>query len=442
MLVEAGTKEMDDDDWSSVTLSSRWGQDPKVISHCQTYRDGDPVVTRQKAPPYWVRNYPRDPPEVALRLQGVGSYPEHGTEEVGYLAVGNALQTDAVMTEETMDEQWTWIDFNRAFGESPVTLASIQTYNGSDAATVRFDKWGPYGVTARIDEPYGTSSPLRHSNEEAVGCVALERGAITDTDGADIGFAGTGSIRLPEQGSNYIEIDTSHLENPVAFAQVLTDNGGQSCHTRLDWDGGRSKVKVAIEEWGGWKCDDHHTREVIGYVVLEAGTHQLDDGMLVHVDTLETDRSWAEATYPEAVADSPVREDPPIITRCQTKQGGDPVVTRQSRTLGVNDHSFFVRLQEEDERYSTGDQEPFHGVERIGYLVAGSPLRLDAGRAANRVDHTRTSSAPISPTPTISHSSVANWIPTTSTRSSTRSTTVPPPTPRLRLSPLRFHMRI
>lgn len=384
LVVEVATTEVDldvRDRWHSVDPPDEWGIETRVITHCQTYNGGDAVVTRQRPS---VPTGPNDSWGFDVRLQEQETNrQEHTQETVGYLLAGAELRTDTGMTAESVTDRWSTIWYDTDFADPPVTLASIETYNGGDPAGVRMNNWHRVGFDVMIEEEASDGSPNYHPNAEIVGYFAVEEGAIEDTEGNDVGAAGVIRQGAGSRLHGQAGVDVERFDEPVVFAQVMTYNGPDPCHTRLEWRNDGTEVYPQIEEWEYLNGD--HYEEAIGYVVLEAGTYQLDDGMLVDVGTVTTDDDWSNPVtftsdinpYPEA------DRNPAVITQCQTKNGTDPVVTRQKRDFSRGADSFSVRLQEE--KVQDGSRE--HYDEEIGYLVAGDPLRVDVGRTDQSMDH-------------------------------------------------------
>ncbi|MCZ6907083.1 MAG: fibronectin type III domain-containing protein, partial [Deltaproteobacteria bacterium] len=55
--------------------------------------------------------------------------------------------------------------FNESFIDSPVFLADMQTTDGSDTATVRWENKDPFGVEVKIEEEQSRDSETRHTTE-------------------------------------------------------------------------------------------------------------------------------------------------------------------------------------------------------------------------------------------------------------------------------------
>ncbi|MFB6147221.1 MAG: hypothetical protein ABEJ08_05985 [Halobacteriaceae archaeon] len=101
--------------------------------------------------------------------------------------------------------------------------------------------------------------------------------------------------------------------------------GSDPCHTRLQ-NVDSDSFQVRLEEWN--YLDGTHTGEQVGYVVLESGLHEVEGEVPIEAGTVQTTHGFSGITFTASVGSSPV-----VISRCQTHDGGDAVVTR-TRNVG------------------------------------------------------------------------------------------------------------
>ena len=148
--------------------------------------------------------------------------------------------------------------------------------------------------------------------------------------------------------------------------QIMTFKGDKPAHTRLR-NIGSTSFEFQIEEWD--YEDQEHTDETIGYLVMEQRMHQMDDGTIIEVGTVQTDHNWATVSFGPNFSSAPV-----TLSHCQTRLGGDAVVTREKN---VTDKEFEVRLQEQGGKRIYGKKDkPQEQVgkhdfdETIGYIAA------------------------------------------------------------------------
>jgi hypothetical protein len=268
--------------------------------------------------------------------------------QVGYRSAG----LDGGETGDSVTHEWSTVEYGGSFAAQPAVIADMQTFNGADPAGIRLRHVDGGGFDAMVEEERsGGDDETRHTTE-VVGYLAAKRGPITDAGGVRVGESGT--VETDQSGSgewHTVELDGEYTD-PVVVAQLMSYNGNHPAHTRLrNVSGGRFDFK--IEEWS--YLDGAHTAETVGYVVVEAGTHDVD-GTVVQAGTVRTDETWASVSVDGALPSRPT-----ATSHCQTHNGGDPVVTRQRRP---GSDSIEIRLQEE----TAGGP---HVTERIGYLLTG-----------------------------------------------------------------------
>ena len=120
--------------------------------------------------------------------------------------------------------------------------------------------------------------------------------------------------------------------------------------------------------------DGPHTTETVSYVVLEAGTWEVADGVHLQVGTrvttatvgLRISNVWAPVTFSETFSSTPV-----VLSQVQSNDDPHWVKTRQHN---VSAGGFDVALDEEEASATPpeGDLRS-HGTETIGWLA------MDAG---------------------------------------------------------------
>jgi hypothetical protein len=209
---------------------------------------------------------------------------------------------------------------------------------------------GPIAREIRVEEETSDDPETGHTNED-VGYFATGTETIVDETGTAIGEAGV--LTTDQAGDaqwHTVDLDGDYSD-PVAVAMLATYEGSDPAHARVrdvDWD----SFEVQIEEWDAG--NQAHTTEDIAYAVVESGTHRLADGTPLEVGTVRTDHTW------EPVSLDGAGDDPVVVSRSQTHEGGQAVVTRH-RNVGAG--GFDVRLQEEE------DNNGQHRTERIGYLA-------------------------------------------------------------------------
>jgi len=160
------------------------------------------------------------------------------------------------------------------------------------------------------------------------------------------------------------------LADPVVITGVPTHRGSDPGAARLRNVGG-SGAEMRFQEWDYLSRehgDDHHRRERIPYLAINAGHHALADGVIWEAGTfvLSGTGSWQSVDFDEAF---PGR--PRLFLTVQTANGAQLVVPRARK---VTAEAFEAALFEE-QALNDG-----HLGETVGYLAVHAPR--DAGFVA------------------------------------------------------------
>jgi lysophospholipase L1-like esterase len=230
-------------------------------------------------------------------------------------------------------------------------LAAMETFNGGDPAGVRIKNLDVTGFEVRIEEEQSLDAETQHV-AESVAYAVFAPGLITDTFGKVIGEAGIATRKQDSGGSWYTVNLQGAYANPVVLMNMITANSDQASHIRLRPRSSRS-FDYQIEEWD--YLDQSHVSEVIAFLVLEGGVHELAGGKRIEAGTVEADHQWKDIVFAASFNSSPI-----TLSQCQTYRGGQAVVTRQRR--GSRD-GLQVRLQEEEGNDGT------HMTETVGYVA-------------------------------------------------------------------------
>ena len=178
-----------------------------------------------------------------------------------------------------------------------------------------------------------------------------------------------------------IQFDRTYT-NPVVFALPVSYNGGDPAIARItDLQSDRFSVYLQEPDYK----DKKHTKESLSYLVLEAGSWQLDDGTILEVGTTDTNSttvsSWSEIDF-----ESNFSATPAIFSQVQTNNGKSFVRTRQK---SASSDGFELAMEEEEALKLSG-----HATETVGWLAIESGsgswdgLEYQAGSTGNNIDHT------------------------------------------------------
>ena len=201
----------------------------------------------------------------------------------------------------------------------------------------------------------------------------------TEYNSKHIGEVGT--ISNLDRVNRTIELDHTYT-NPVVFAMPLSHNGDDPAIARItDIQSDSFSVYVQEAEYE----DGSHTRESFSYMVLEAGTWELENGTTLEVGTIDTNKvstsGWEQLNFENDFDSSPA-----ILSQVQTDNGGEFIRTRQK---GASVDGFRLTMEEEEALQHSG-----HATETVGWLAiesgSGSWSGLDyqAGSTGTEIDHT------------------------------------------------------
>ena len=183
-------------------------------------------------------------------------------------------------------------------------------------------------------------------------------------------------------GIQTIQLDNSYI-NPVVFALPVSYNGSDPAIARItDIQDDNFSLYLQEPEYR----DGEHTKESVSYLVLEAGTWELEDGTILEVGTLDTNATTASSSsWSDIDFESDFANTPAVLSQVQTKNGAQFVRTRQ-KSASVD--GFELAMEEEEALRKSG-----HVTETIGWLAiesgSGSWDGLDyqVGQTGNDIDH-------------------------------------------------------
>lgn len=271
---------------------------------------------------------------------------------LGYVYDGEYSAREFGETGTSVTHEWSNISVSSDYGHTPAVLTSMQTFVGDNTASVRVRNASGNNLEISIEEERSNDNEIQHL-AESVGYVIGISGLIRDSSGRVVGEIAT--TRLGQPGRN--QWDHIHLQHsytsPVVIAQISSFHGNQPAHVRLRSVENNS-FDYQIEEWA--YLDGIHNIEDITYLVLEAGRHRLQDGTAVEAGRAQINHSWAAVNFA-----APFNGAPVVLSHCMTRDGSDPVVTRQR---DITNSGIEIRLQEEEARAGGS-----HVNETIGYVA-------------------------------------------------------------------------
>ena len=194
--------------------------------------------------------------------------------------------------------------------------------------------------------------------------VAVSVSATPPPEDDPVGEAGRVTLSQPDRGTWRRVTLSREYRDPIVVMGPFTRAGAHPSVARVRRVTSTS-FEFKIDEWN--YLDGSHTRESVGWVVMERGVHTLSDGRVVEAGRTSTDHRFSGVAFTPGAGLGPA---PVVLTQTASLNGGDTVATR---IRNVSATGFEVKLQEQESLRRTG-----HRRERLDWLA----LRPGGGNAA------------------------------------------------------------
>ncbi len=290
--------------------------------------------------------------EYFISVDGVGKpgvYTDYGSLGF-YSIVGDIQAVPEYLIGESglinLSSIWMTVNLN-GFYTDPVIVASINSINDDDPATLRIRNVTSTSFQIQIDEwDYQNG---KHQFE-SVNYMVMESGIHFLENGKRV-LAGN---YLVNHNWHQVQFTQAFDLAPVVLAQTVTRNGGAAVVTRID-DVSANGFKVKLQEEEA--ADGRHFYETVSWIAFETGVTAIS-GMNLDVDTVEgvTDELTVfnyNRTFDQA---------PALFAAMQTYNGNN---TANTRIAGYTNELAFVFIEEE----TSFDDETGHVGERVGYVA-------------------------------------------------------------------------
>lgn len=218
---------------------------------------------------------------------------------------------------------------------SQITQADVAASDNLTGHSSLGGDWELEVSVGNIDTPISISTNARSEFEDILATIG-ESGRITNLN------------------HQWRTVSLQHsYENPVVIAGPPSLNGGDPTTVRVR-NVTADSFQMRLNEWE--YLDEFHGRETVGYVVMEAGVHTLDDGTVITAGTQTgIDHEW------ETISFGSIFDSAPVVLAQTTSENGTFAVSERIRSVGTN--SFEIRLQEEEAA------DNIHAEESIGWLA-------------------------------------------------------------------------
>jgi len=275
------------------------------------------------------------------------------------------------------------LDFN-AFGENPNLDIRMRLYDSggnwvlSNNHADRVDALINRTLAIAID---GVGKSGAYSDYGSLGFYSIE-GTIPGTS-ASQKIGEVGNIPDLYHAWKTVQLSQSYV-NPVVVAGPATTNGADVVTVRIR-NVTSNSFQIRIDEWD--YRDGRHSFERVDYMVVEAGTHQLTDGTVLHASKINSQNlSWAQRSFDGAFVDS---AETPVVVASVTTTREDTALT--TRIKNVTNTGFLLRAQEEQaaDQVHGGEEVSFIAIERgSGQTGDSNFIVAETGRVVDHRSHT------------------------------------------------------
>ncbi len=199
-------------------------------------------------------------------------------------------------------------------------------------------------------------------------------------DGSDLASQ-LGNIDWLEAGTIHVGSEwttvtlSKSFEQPVVIVSPVSGNDSDPCTVRVA-DVTDNSFSVRVQEWE--YLDGTHDTEILSYIVVEAGSHEMPDGTLWQAGIYELSgiREFVHVDFPSMFHTLPV-----VFQTVQTENEADAVAIREK---DISMHGFSSAM---DEQESLRDG---HAEETVGYLaveksVEGSSCVIGVSNATHEI---------------------------------------------------------
>ncbi len=175
----------------------------------------------------------------------------------------------------------------------------------------------------------------------------------TANTGTGFLFAEVGKVAIDQATADewYTINLLGNYAKPVVIAQPPSFNDGEATAVRLR-NVNTNSFELKLAEW----ADGQHLTEELSYLVIEAGSHQLESGVKIEAGLLEASHQFGPVSFSHSYTDTPI-----VLSQPQSSNNPLVTITRQKDVNVAG--GFEVRLQRDDNTEGTD------ATETVGYIV-------------------------------------------------------------------------
>ncbi len=185
-----------------------------------------------------------------------------------------------------------------------------------------------------------------------------------------------------EEAMEFGEVDINHIwtrinfeksfANPVVVAGPIGHNGGDPSVIRIQ-NVNTTGFEMRLQEWD--YLDGTHTKETVGYLVMEQGRYILDNGTLIEAASVESN---AAVDFVNVPFNNQFNLTPVVMTTI-TSFNDTETVTVRVKEIAID--GFKLKMQEQEVNSKN------HGTETLSY-IAWEPSSGSVGSVNYLVDRT------------------------------------------------------
>jgi hypothetical protein len=329
-----------DNTWKHIDFGKSF-IDPIVIANPPSLNGNDPAVVR-------IRNI--DSNGFDIRIQEWNYLNEtHALETVSYLVMErgsytleNGARVEASRFSTDSVNTFGQVNFSQNFGNVPVVVSSITSFNGPDAVAGRVQNVNIQGFEYTMQEQESFSDG--HTTE-SISYIAWEPSASSI---AGITYKIGKTENLVDHNLSTIKFDQTFSDIPVFLADMQTANGMDTANVR--WQSlNVDAAEVKIDEEQSFDSEVNHTTEIVGYMAFE-----ITSFLVIQFDEIQIDNNWKRIDFDKSFV------DPIVVANSPSLNGNDPAVVR---IRNIDSNGFDIRIQEWNYLDET------HALETVSYLV-------------------------------------------------------------------------
>ncbi|MCA9058726.1 MAG: DUF4347 domain-containing protein, partial [Planctomycetaceae bacterium] len=229
----------------------------------------------------------------------------HGTSQA--VKLGSTWLTEAVLSVRSQEvQQWSAVLTESAdilfYGCDVADVDSGQSFLQTLAELTGADIAASTNATGRAElgGDWVLEQQVGDVSTQVVVSAALRQNwnaLLTSTPRV---FGETGSVSLT---STFSTVNLNHTySNAMVILGGLSYNDTDNA-TTLIANVTANSFQARVKEWPGF--DGTHPAETVGYMVIEQGTHTLDNGAQIAAGTVSTGETWATVTFSAAFSTTP-----------------------------------------------------------------------------------------------------------------------------------------